>query len=354
MDNNTDSENEIMKTIQRFRESPKSFFEPKELPKNLAKKKEYEDYINSLEKMPNLIFDENLCKLAEEELKKLSEDPETYNKYQIGEEFQANLSNNFIKNEWALIAIEELESIEKLISKIIINEEDKEKKGRKILRNKSYTHLGFCYSNEEYSIILIFAKKGEITNNINNREEEHINLSDDENKILNQIKIFRNSPKSLLGKLDIKSKNKKNYESFINSLDNMDELKLDKKLVEVAREEVKILSEDIDKYKKIQINEEFKPKLPLPQEYDKKNIALIAIGELDQIEKLFYKIIINGLDKEKKGRIILSNKSYTHFGFCKYIDDSFILIFAKKTEKIDDENNLIFRINLDLDPEKLF
>ena len=329
-----------MKKIQQFRVNPKCILEQKELIKNQKKKKEFEDYINSLEKMPELIYDQNLCKIAEEELKKLSEDPDKYNKYQIGEEFQANISKEFTKNEVALIAIEELDRVEKLLYKIIHNESDKDKKGRIILSNKSYTHFGFGKSKED-SIILIFAKKEETINNVNNSEEEEkIELSEDENKIFNQIKLFRNNPKVLLEQKElIKNKKKRNdYEAYINSLDKMKELKLDQKLTEIAKEEIKILSDDIDNYEKIQINEEFKPKLP--NEYDKKNTALIAIGEIDNFEKLLYKIIHSETDKDKKGRIILSNTSYTHLGICKSKDDdSIILIFAKKRDKIDNINN---------------
>ena len=194
--NNTDIENEIMKLIQQFREVPKSFLDKKETPTNKKKKKEYEDFINSLEKMPKLELDKNLCKLAEEELKKLSEDCDNYNKYQVGEEFEANINDEFVKNEVALIAIEEIENIEYLILKIIINQFDKDKKGRKILSNKSYTHIGFSKSDEEHSIILIFARKKEMIDNEGRKDE--IKLTEEENNIFNQIKIFRNNPKSLL------------------------------------------------------------------------------------------------------------------------------------------------------------
>ena len=195
-DSNPEFEKEIIKIINQFRENPKSILEQKELIKNKKKQKEFEDYINSLEKMPELIFDETLCEIAKEELKKLSEVPEEYNKYQIGEEFQANISSEFTRNEIALIAMEEFNNVEKLLYNIIHNQLDKEKKGRIILSNKSYAHFGFSKSKED-SIILIFAKKEEKINNVNNnKEEEQIQLSEDENKIINQIKSFRNNPKS--------------------------------------------------------------------------------------------------------------------------------------------------------------
>ena len=67
--------------------------------KDFVKKKkqnEYETFINSLDKMTELIPDKELCDIAKEELKKLSED-EDYNKYQIGEEFKPKLSDKFLK-----------------------------------------------------------------------------------------------------------------------------------------------------------------------------------------------------------------------------------------------------------------
>ena len=58
--NNIDYRNEIMKIIQQFREDPILFLEKMETPKNKKKKKEYEDYLKSLEKMPELTLDQNL------------------------------------------------------------------------------------------------------------------------------------------------------------------------------------------------------------------------------------------------------------------------------------------------------
>ena len=59
------------------------------------KLKEYEDFINNLDNMPELILDKELCDISIEELKKLDE----------------------------------------IIPKIIINEGDSDKKGRNILIN---------------------------------------------------------------------------------------------------------------------------------------------------------------------------------------------------------------------------
>jgi Fe-S oxidoreductase len=104
--------------------------------KELVKKniKDYESFINSLDKMPELVPNKELCDIAKEELKKLSED-ENYNKYQIGEEFKSKLSDKFSQKDTSLIANEDLKKIDEIIPKIIINEGDSDKKGRNILIN---------------------------------------------------------------------------------------------------------------------------------------------------------------------------------------------------------------------------
>ena len=53
----------------------------------------------------------------------------------MDEEIKFNISENFSKNNTGLIAIDEIENIETLISNIIINESDVNKKGRNIIIN---------------------------------------------------------------------------------------------------------------------------------------------------------------------------------------------------------------------------
>ena len=218
---------DILEQIQKFRDDPNSFLDKVESLKKKTKKiGEYKTFINTLQKMNPLIPDKELYKIAEEEMKKLSEDSE-YQNYQIGEEFQNDISEDFVQNEVALIAIEEIENIDEIIQKIIINDSDKEKKGRAILTNNEYTHIGICKS-EEASIILIFAKKEmkqkeeeepneeqiqeeKTKDEVEKKEEEEpVVLTEEENKIINQIKEFRENPSSFLDKKDsFKAKKKK-------------------------------------------------------------------------------------------------------------------------------------------------
>ena len=360
-DSKKDSSIDIINQINQFREKPQSYLNKDQFPENSEKKKEYKEFINKLTAMPPLVLDKELCKIAEEEMKKFSGNSE-YNKYQIGEEFQSSLSKDFTKNEVALIAIEGVGKIEYIIQTIIFNDSDTEKKGRNIFNNIKYTHIGL-FKSEEDSIILIFAKKEikekakeeknleeTIIDNKNQNEkieetgetkEEEIamKLTEEQNMIMEQIKEFRENPKSFLEKKNaIKVKKKRiDFENYINSLDldKMTELKPEKELFDIAKEEVKNLSEN-DKYDKIQINENFKPKIS--QNFSKNEIALIAIEEIDKIENIIQKIVTNDLDKEKKGREIISNINYTHIGFCKSEEDySIIFIFAKKELKKEKE-----------------
>ena len=58
--------------INEFWTNPKKFLEKKDLVKK-RKLKEYEDFINNLDNMPELILDKELCDISKEELKNLSE-----------------------------------------------------------------------------------------------------------------------------------------------------------------------------------------------------------------------------------------------------------------------------------------
>ena len=211
--NLNESEQKIFNLINEFRINPKKFLEKKDLVKK-KKQKEYENFIDKLDNFPELMLDKELCDISKEELKKFTEN-ENYNKYQIGEEFNSKLSDKFSQKDIGLIAIEELKSIEEIIPKIIINEGDSDKKGRNILINKEYSYIGIsqCTSEEDISIILIFAKIKEKIKN-ESKDQSTFSLSNEENTIFEQIKEFRNNPKQFLDKKDfVKKKKLKEYET---------------------------------------------------------------------------------------------------------------------------------------------
>ena len=55
--------------------------------------------LNQLEKLPELKSNKKLCEIAKEEIKKFENDDD-YNKYQIGEEFTSELSENFFIDKY--------------------------------------------------------------------------------------------------------------------------------------------------------------------------------------------------------------------------------------------------------------
>ena len=334
-------EQKILSQINKFRKDPKSFLDKSDKTSQKSLK-DYKTFLNSLNKSSELTLNEELSNIAKKEAKIFFEDP-GYNKYQIGEEFQPKLSENFSKKESALIALDELNYIEDLIPTIIMNLIDKEKKGRKILSNSEYTCLGIgCFifeeseEKEEASYVLIFSKEQSKEDKI---KEETVNLlSKEENDIYEQIKKFRETPmKFNLKKYQkmIKNKYRQEYESFILKQQKMPELILDKELNNIAKEEVKKLSEE-EEYNKIRIGEELN--IRLKGNYKLKDSALIALENIDKFEELIPNIIINETDINKKGRKILTKKEFTHIGISLLAITNniyIVMVFSTISEKDD-------------------
>ena len=315
-----DLEQEIFSQINKFRNDPSTFIEKSSKIRQKKYLNDYKKFLNSLDKGENLKLDNELMYIAKEESKKFSEDTE-YNKYQIGEEFYIKLSQKFSQKESALIAIDNLDNIEDIIPKIIVNDSDKEKKGRKILANSEYTHIGIGYyiseeneEAEEISYVLIFSKLNKIENII--QENSDNLLSKEENDIFEQIAKFREDPSKFnLNKYNkvLKKEFRNEYESFILEQQKMPKLILDKELNDLAKEEVKKLSEE-EEYNKIQIGEELNIKFNDSNSDRIKDTALIGLDNINNVEEIIPKIIVNESDENKKGRTILTNKEYTHIG----------------------------------------
>ena len=159
---------DIIEEIKNFRENPKNFIENKRFL-GARIQKDYTNFINSLEKMGELIIDDDLNDIAKNEILKFKDD-ENYPCIRVGKELsEINFKENIDKDSVSLIAIEEFQDINSLIPKIISNPSDKDKKGRLILTDQTNTHIGLCL--DEEFIILIFAKKIKI-NVISNQENE--------------------------------------------------------------------------------------------------------------------------------------------------------------------------------------
>ena len=149
-----ENEKMVLNIINNFRKDPKGFIKNK----NFRIQKIYENFSHNLEIMNELQIDKELINIANEEVIIFADDPD-YQKYQIGEELNFELSERFVKEDSALIALEGVNK-ENLITKIISNYEDKEKKGRDIFTNNKYTHIGFSIlEDDDYGnfIVIIFS-----------------------------------------------------------------------------------------------------------------------------------------------------------------------------------------------------
>ena len=341
-----DLEQEIFSQINKFRNDPSTFIEKSSKIRQKKYLNDYKKFLNSLDKGENLKLDNELMYIAKEESKKFSEDTE-YNKYQIGEEFYIKLSEKFSQKESALIARDHLDNIEDIIPKIIVNDSDKEKKGRKILANSEYTHIGIGYyiseeneEAEEISYVLIFSKLNKIENII--QENSDNLLSKEENDIFEQIAKFREDPSKFnlnKYKIVLKKKFRNEYESFILEQQKMPQLILDKELNDLAKEEVKKLSEE-EEYNKFQIGEELNIKFNDSNSDRIKDTALIGLENINNVEEIIPKIIVNESDENKKGRTILTDKEYTHIGISQLVITNIIhiIIIFSKIQKIDNIN----------------
>ena len=201
--------NDIFNEIKKFRENPKNFIENKQFLSSRSEKNDYTNFINSLEKMGELINDDDLNNLAKIEIEKFKND-ENYPCFRIGNELsEINFNENIDKDSVSLIAIEGFGNINSLIPKIISNPSDKDKKGRLILTDQTNIHIGSCFDQE--FLILILAKKKKI-NEIFNKEKEKEIQSNPNSSTLSD-KINENNIEDINTK-KVETKNKSNKDYF--------------------------------------------------------------------------------------------------------------------------------------------
>jgi hypothetical protein len=99
-----------------------------------------------------------------------------------------------------------MKELDQLIPKIIINDADTDKKGRNIITNNEYTHIGISQMEKDgvNFIILIFSKKLSEPEGKKEPPEKSCDIfSNSEKSIYEQIKQFRENPKSFLDKKNI-------------------------------------------------------------------------------------------------------------------------------------------------------
>jgi hypothetical protein len=161
-------EKAILSEINSFRENPHSIQHQIEvLQKGISRLrpndpflKEIDNFINSINSLPKmnkLFINKTLNQVAREEVKKYIRNESSYNPYLTGAQMKGVVPSGFLEQNAALIADSGADEAETVVPKLLLNNSDKEKKGRKILCTPEYTQIGIASresEGENYYVIL--------------------------------------------------------------------------------------------------------------------------------------------------------------------------------------------------------
>ena len=163
-----------------------------------------------------------------------------------------------------------------------------------------------------------------------------------EKEVISEINSFRENPRSIQHQIEVLQKGisrlrsndpfLKEIDDFIQSIERIPKMKLlvlNKTLCQVAREEVK---------KYIRNESDYNPYLTgaqmkgiVPSGFLEQNAALIADSGADEAETVVPKLLLNKVDKERKGRKILCTPEYTQIGIASRESEGenyYVIIFA--------------------------
>ena len=166
-------ENDLLKELNSFRQNPKSIQHQIEtfrkgisrLRPNDPFLKEIDDFIRTIDKIPKmspLTLNNTLSQAAKDEVKKYSRNESKYNPYLTGNQLKGIIPEGFLSQNPGLVADSGADEAQNVVPKLLLNKNDKEKKGRKMLCSPDYTQVGIAnteFEAENY-YVLIFANKG--------------------------------------------------------------------------------------------------------------------------------------------------------------------------------------------------
>ena len=146
-----------------------------------------------------------------------------------------------------------------------------------------------------------------------------------EKEILSELNSFRDNPKSIQHQIEVLAKGisrlrpkdpfLKEIDDFILTIERipkMSQVYLNRTLCQVARDEVKKYSRNDSTYIPYLTGNQLKG--IVPGGFLNENAALIADSGADEAETVVPKLLLNKMDKEKKGRKILCTPEYTQVG----------------------------------------
>ena len=172
-----------------------------------------------------------------------------------------------------------------------------------------------------------------------------------EKDIFKEINSFRQNPKSIQHQIEVLGKGIsrlsprdpfiKEINEFtgkISTIPKMPPLSLNQTLNQIAKVEVKKYSRNESTYNPYLIGDQLKG--ILPEGFLSQNCGLIADSGADEAQTVVAKLLLNKMDKEKKGRKILCTSDYTQVGIANTEfegENYYVMIFAKNDVK--NENN---------------
>ena len=165
-------ENDLLKELNSFRQYPKSIQHQIEtfrkgisrLRPNDPFLKEIDDFVRTIDKIPKmspLTLNNTLSQVAKDEVKKYSRNESTYNPYLTGNQLKGIIPEGFLSQNPGLVADSGADEAQNVVPKLLLNKNDRDKKGRKMLCSPDYTQVGIAnteFDAENY-YVLIFANK---------------------------------------------------------------------------------------------------------------------------------------------------------------------------------------------------
>ena len=144
-------EKDIIKEINKFRCNPKSiqhlceilYKDFQRINSNSPFLQEAESFIKQLESMeplPELIYNEELSEGAKKELPNFRE-RKNYQNFKQGNSLKGIVPDHYLITSPLLVAIYKFEENSDVLLKTLLNKDDKEKKGRTILCDSKYTQM---------------------------------------------------------------------------------------------------------------------------------------------------------------------------------------------------------------------
>ena len=161
----------VIKELNNFRSNPKSIQHQCELiHKGLSRLKGNDPFLNeiesfvktleSLKSLPELRYNEVLTEAAKKELPNFR-GRANYQKYKKGNNMKGIVPDYYLEAIPALVADDGADQPINVLTKTLLNREDKLKEGRAILCDPKYTQVGIAHEEfqEENMVVLIFATK---------------------------------------------------------------------------------------------------------------------------------------------------------------------------------------------------